>query len=97
MEINKYIHTLNSMGFKVYSKAGEKFSVWKGAYHFGYYSARELISFARNYFNRETKKILKKFTSRPNRRKTRQIINAENFDSIPKNKNVHKEDPWSWD
>lgn len=66
------------------------------------YSARELIKFAKVYSSDNPqhtaiKRSLKKYTHRRNRSHTRDLINMEDFDKIPQNQLIHKENPRGWD
>ena len=65
------------------------------------YTDREVINLAREYTSEgqrtNIKKNVKEFDHRKNRAKTRELMAHENYEDIPKNDKVHKEDIWSWD
>jgi hypothetical protein len=69
--------------------------VHRNAYFDGIYSARLLIKRAERW--KIGNKSVKAYSHGGNRAKTRDIINTEDFDSIPQNQPVSEEDPWSWD
>ena len=48
-------------------------------------------------YNTTWKKWTKYFSHRKNRQTTRRKLHHEEYDQIPKNKEVDTEDPWGWD
>jgi hypothetical protein len=65
------------------------------------YPARKVIKLAKYYQCRlsgsNAKKNLKHFDKRRNRQRTKEAINHGEFDKIPSNDRIYKEDVWTWD
>lgn len=58
---------------------------------------RKLIKLARAVLKNYEGKYVKEATHKPYRRKTRQKIKSENFDSISGDLRSHKNNPWNFD
>ncbi len=74
------------------------FRVWRGDYFCGIYNSRELINYARAYQKDHSvvSHLVKKGKGK-NRAAIRDAIKTENFDKIPKDKNLKEEDRWFFD
>ena len=103
--VNEAIKNLTRMGWKVEKHGNKWIAVSSGKFLHDYrnsdlYSDRQLIHLARAvYHTPEGKKIVKRVQHKRLRRRTRQQMHKEDFDSIfPTIKNGNsKEDPWSYD
>lgn len=103
--VSEAIKNLTRMGWKVEKHGNKWIAVSSGKFLHDYrksdcYSDRELIRLARAVCQtRGGKKIVKRVQPRRLRRRTRQQIQGEQFDSIfPTIKmGKGKEDPWSYD
>lgn len=107
MTVNEAIETLKKR--KDWFHSAEKIgkNLYKVKYRGGYLqedtmTAREIIKFANAYSsennqNTAIKKNIKKFDNDKNRTATRDAIQIGDFDSIPQNGKVSKDDPWNWD
>lgn len=84
-------------GFDI-EKAGNDLYLYGGETGKHEYNSRELIKFARAYCEGRGKADVKKFSNSKNRTKTRDLIQREEFESIPnKNYPVDESDIWAWD
>jgi len=94
MDAAEAIQILDKNQIKAYP-LGEQFRLWKGEHHFGDYSAREMITFARAFRkNTSINEGIKKLDKRKNRAAVRDLIKTEKFDAIPPKDKVKKEDSW---
>ena len=90
------INTLKAQGYNHIEKDGRHYLRHSATPDSGdEISERRILKMARSG-DRHYKKEVKKF-DRIDRTKTRDAIKKEDFDNIPQNKQIHREDPWSWD
>lgn len=96
------VKALRKIGWIVESVDGGWIAERKGAYFFyarneGVLTDRKIIKLAKEALRNYEGKYVKEATHKPYRRKTRQKIKSENFDSISGDLRSHKNNPWNFD